>query len=497
MRRADARQGVPALRGRQHPHELFRGQGANRPHRCRARGDGPAARPTGERADPQLPRGHRRDVCDLARRGCLCARQFRFSRRAAVLPAQPHRAVRVYHRQLVCSGAVGDCRRNLKPATCRHHSLSPPTAPSRARAPDFAPRFALSDFAALRGHSGPVPHVPRGPLDIANIVYPSGTTGPSKGVLQPFRWMNHYTYPLRATTTSADVLYCDLPLYHVSGAFSLLSRALWRGTPGGLWDRFSPTRFWERIEDCGASSCILLDVMIPWLMNAAPRPGDRAHTLNKVHMQPLPVNHNEVARRFGIDFVSCGFGQTESGSGFACLIDELGDQTGTPPALWKGRSKAEYRASCQASGRLLVDGNQPLPKGFMGRANPVLDVAILDEDDTHVPPGAAGQLAFRPRFPVLLLQEYLRKPQVTVKAQRNCWFHTGDACRQIAEAPDTYAFVDRMGGLCRVRGENVSSFDVEALLARQPGVRAVAAVPIPAQVGDEDEIAVFIEVGGG
>lgn len=368
---------------------------------------------------------------------------------------------------------------------------------SAGPAPDFDPRFALSDFAALRGHSGPVPHVPRGPLDIANIVYTSGTTGPSKGVLQPFRWMNHYTYPLRATTTSADVLYCDLPLYHVGGAFALVARALWQGNTVGLWDRFSPTRFWERIEDCGASSCILLDVMIPWLMNAAPRPGDRANTLNKVHMQPLPVNHNEVARRFGIDFVSCGFGQTESGSGFACVIDELGDQTGTPAALWKGRSKAEYRASCQASGRLLVDDNQPLPKGFMGRANPVLEVAILDEDDNHVPPGTVGQLAFRPRFPGLLLQEYLRKPQVTVKAQRNCWFHTGDACRQIAEAPDTYAFVDRMGGLCRVRGENVSSFDVEALLARQPGVRAVAAVPIPAQVGDEDEIAVFIEVTSG
>lgn len=370
-------------------------------------------------------------------------------------------------------------------ATDHDHSAEP--------LPGFGAQFTLTDFAALRRHAGPVPHIARGPFDVANIVYTSGTTGPSKGVLQPFRWMNHYSYPQRAATTSDDVLYCDLPLYHVGGAFAIVTRAVWHGNTVGLWDRFSPTRFWDRIEECGASCCILLDVMIPWLMKAEARPGDRANTLNKVHMQPLPASHNEVARRFGFDFVTCGFGQTESGSGFACTIDELGDATGTPAALWKGQSKAEYRASCEATGRLVVDGNQTLPKGFMGRANPVLEVAILDEDDNQVPPGTIGQLAFRPRFPGLMLLEYFRKPEVTVKVHRNCWFHTGDACRQLAEAPDTYAFVDRMGGFFRVRGENVSSFEVEALVALHPGVRAVAAVPMPAQVGDEDDIAVFIE----
>ena len=357
----------------------------------------------------------------------------------------------------------------------------------------FDPRFTLDDFGALRRHEGAVPDVPRGPFDVANIVYTSGTTGPSKGVLQPFRWMNHYSYSLRSATTSDDVLYCDLPLYHVGGAFALVTRALWRGNTVGLWDRFSPTRFWDRIEECGASCCILLDVMIPWLMKAEPRASDRANTLNKVHMQPLPASHNAVARRFGLDFVSCGFGQTESGSGFACTIDELGDEMGAPAALWKGLSKADYRAACETAGRLVVDGNQTLPKGFMGRANPILEVAILDEDDNKVPPGTIGQLAFRPRFPGLLLLEYFRKPEVTVKVHRNCWFHTGDACRQLAEAPDTYAFVDRMGGFFRVRGENVSSFEVEALIALHPGVRSVAAVPMPAKVGDEDDIAVFIE----
>jgi crotonobetaine/carnitine-CoA ligase len=45
-----------------------------------------------------------------------------------------------------------------------------------------------------------------------------------------------------------------------------------------------------------------------------------------------------------------------------------------------------------------------------------------------------------------------------------------------------------------VRGENVSSFEVEALIASHDRIRAVAAVPIPARIGDEEDIAVFIEL---
>jgi Acyl-CoA synthetases (AMP-forming)/AMP-acid ligases II len=104
---------------------------------------------------------------------------------------------------------------------------------------------------------------------------------------------------------------------------------------------------------------------------------------------------------------------------------------------------------------------------------------------TVLPPGQVGQLAFRPRFPGLLLQEYFRKPEATIKVFRTCWFHTGDACKQLDDGSGLYCFVDRMGGFFRVRGENVSSFEVEALIASHAKVRAAAAVPIPAKVGSE------------
>jgi crotonobetaine/carnitine-CoA ligase len=331
-----------------------------------------------------------------------------------------------------------------------------------------------------------------GPFDPATIIYTSGTTGPAKGVLLPFRWINQYAFAGRGQWTSEDVVYCDLPMYHVGGAYALLVKAVWKGNTVGLWNRFSPSEFWSRIEECGASAGILLDVMIPWLMSSPPSSGDRNNSLNKVHMQPLPANHHEVAKRFGFDFVTCGFGQTESGAGFMAIIDEFGDQTGTPPARYKGLSKEEIRTSAEASGRLVVSGSKPLPPGFMGRPSPLVDVAILDEDDNRLPPGSVGQLAFRPRFPGLLLQQYLNKPEATLKAWRNLWFHTGDAV--VEESDGNFRFVDRMGGYFRVRGENVSSYEVESLLVDHPDVRAVAAVPIPAKEGNEDDIAVFLEL---
>lgn len=351
----------------------------------------------------------------------------------------------------------------------------------------------ILSFEDLCACQSPPPRIARGPFDLANIVYTSGTTGPSKGVLQNFRWINQYTYFLRAITCGDDVIYCDLPMYHVGGAFALLGRAVWQGNTVGLWDRFSPTKFWDRIEECGATYAILLDVMTPWLLGAPPSDRDRANTLALAHMQPLPPNHNEVARRFGINFITAGFGQTESGNPFVGAIDELGDEEGVPEAMRRGRSKAEFRALCAKMGVLMVDGREKLPVGFMGRPSPLLEVAILDEDDNKCKPGAIGQLGIRPRFPGLILQEYFKKPEATLKTFRNLWFHTGDACVETTDGSGVFRFIDRMGGFFRVRGENVSSFEVEALISRHPKVQATAALPIPAAVGSEDDIVAFVQ----
>lgn len=353
----------------------------------------------------------------------------------------------------------------------------------------------VGELAQVLADAGVPVAVPRVYSDLANIIYTSGTTGPAKGVLQSFRWMNQYSLVMRSMNGPDDVIYCDLPLYHVGGAFFMITRAVWNGNTVGLWDKFSPNTFWDRIARTGCSTAVLVDVMIPWLMSAAPRASDGENTLNKVHMQPLPLNHHAVAQRFGIDFISCGFGQTETGMGCAALIDEWGDGQGTPQALWRGPSKVEVRAAMSAFGLPVIRGDQPLSKGFMGLPSPLLDAAVLDPEDNQVADGELGQLAFRPRFPSLILQSYFNKPDTTIRTLRNCWFHTGDACYRGKDG--LWYFVDRMGGFFRVRGENVSSYQVEDLINSHPKVRATAAIPVPADQGDEEDVAVFVELKEG
>ncbi len=349
------------------------------------------------------------------------------------------------------------------------------------------PRYPFEDL--LKGETSN-PGIDIQYYDTANIIYTSGTTGPAKGVVHSHRWMNQYTFNLRKFCNQDDVVYNDLPLYHVGGAFANLIRGAWLGCTVALWDKFSPTDFWRRIKVSGASTAILLDVMIPWLMSAKETPDDRNNTLNKVHMQPLPQYHHQVAKRFGIDYVSCGYGQTEAGNGFVGIFDELDEGEGTPPELYKGYSKEELKAIAAKYGYPILSGKENMKKGFMGKCELLLEATILNEHDEECGPGEFGQLAFRPKFPYSILNEYFGKPEATLKEFRNLWFHTGDGCYKDEEG--YFYFVDRMGGFIRTRGENISSYQIEDIVNSHPKVDMCAALPIPAEVGDEDDVVVYV-----
>jgi carnitine-CoA ligase len=230
--------------------------------------------------------------------------------------------------------------------------------------------------------------------------------------------------------------------------------------------------------------------MIPWLDKAPESPDDRRNTLNKAHMQPLPLHHARFARRFGIDHVTAGFGQTESGAPLGVLIEETDPGEGTPSDLYRGRSHAELAELADEWGVPRVGAAQAGRKGLMGRPSIFFDVTVRDERDQECPPERPGHLAIRPRLPALLLESYLNKPEATLTATRNLWFHTGDAA--LLGEDGMFYFVDRLGDRIRVRGENLSSFPVEDMLNQHPAIQMCAAFPIPSAEGDEDDIVAYV-----
>jgi crotonobetaine/carnitine-CoA ligase len=116
-------------------------------------------------------------------------------------------------------------------------------------------------------------------------------------------------------------------------------------------------------------------------------------------------------------------------------------------------------------------------------------VRLVDDADYDVPVGVTGQLVARADVPWTTGQGYLGDAGATAAAFRNGWFHTGDLLRQ--DADGRYFFVDRLTDSIRVRGENVSSFEVEAEVNEHPSVAESAAVAVPAKYG-EDDIKVFV-----
>ncbi len=90
----------------------------------------------------------------------------------------------------------------------------------------------------------------------------------------------------------------------------------------------------------------------------------------------------------------------------------------------------------------------------------------------------------RPLKPNIMFQGYWRRPEDTQKIMRNMWLHTGD----IGKFDDDgfFYFVDRKKDYLRRRGENISSFEMEAAFLGHEGIEEVAVHAVPSPVGEDD-----------
>lgn len=355
-------------------------------------------------------------------------------------------------------------------------------------APELDSDFEFESFSEFKTGSTDKPDVKQNWSDEASIVYTSGTTGKPKGVVLPHRWIfANYTLVFGQVLNSDDVIHTTLPLYHVGGAYADLTAGLVSGSEVAIWDRFSPHDFWDRIEKYGATKTILLSVMMPWLLKQPEQEDDHHNTLKMVHMQPLPDNYDELANRFGFDIVTAGFGQTESGNPLAGVIHANPD--GTPDEVMAGIRPDEIISVAEELGIPVVD--EISEDRYMGHPVYFMEASILGEDDEHLPPGETGELAFRPKRPGLVLKEYYNKPEKTVEAWRNLWFHTGDAAYR--DADGNFYFVDRIGDVIRRRGENISSMQIQDAINAHDSVDQAAVFPVPAPEGGEDNVGAAIQ----
>jgi crotonobetaine/carnitine-CoA ligase len=282
--------------------------------------------------------------------------------------------------------------------------------------------------------------------DTAAILYTSGTTGPSKGVIIP--WAQAYQtatgmYDLEDFDEN-DAWYSPFPLFHASGKLALYATAIFGGR-FVLRGYFKTDEFWDDIDRFECSIFMVIGATPAFIWNLPPSPDDRNHPLKYTLMAPMPDDPDAFVERYGWRLCTV-FNMTEISS--------------------------PVRSSWERG-----------PKGSAGRIRPGYQVRIVDEHDEEVPPGVLGEIAVRSDDPWVLMAGYWKNPEATVKAWRNYWFHTGDAGRYDEEG--WYYYVDRLKDAIRVSGENVSSMEVEAVVLDSPDVIEAAAVGVPSEFGEE------------
>lgn len=292
--------------------------------------------------------------------------------------------------------------------------------------------------------------------DLHFILYTSGTTGPSKGVMCPhsqghavgYYVAKHYGYD------DSDVMYTCLPLFHANALWYTSYAALWAEATLAVAPRFSASQFWDDILSTGATQFNTLGAMANIILKIPPSDAERSHCLRQSMMVPVSQEvHQAFTARFHL------------------TVTSLYAMTETFPVT------------------MYVPGDPPEKIGSAGKTRGYAEIRVFDDDDCALPPGEVGEIVVRPTEPGIMMAGYYKMPDATVKEMRNLWFHTGD--RGYLDADGYLYFVDRKKEAIRRRGENISAYEVEMLVARHPKVLEVAAVPVPSEF-TEDEVMVYI-----
>lgn len=287
------------------------------------------------------------------------------------------------------------------------------------------------------------------------VIFTSGTTGPSKGVLCPYLQMVTVGKGSYGYMTEDDCILIDLPMFHVGGVSPAMA-AITNCATMALYDGFSTSEFWTRVKDSQATTTSgLIGSMAAFLAKAPKQSNEQDNTLRLLTCM-LNEQAIQVAERYDISLCS-GFNMSELSVPLVTEVD-----CGIAGSCGKPRTGCECR--------------------------------VVDEHDYECAPGEIGELIVRTDQPWETSLGYLNRPDATAAAWRNGWFHTGDLVQK--DADGNFFFVDRLKDAVRRRGENVSSLEVESEVLGYPAVAEAAVVGMASDLGDEDILVAVVAKPG-
>ncbi len=308
--------------------------------------------------------------------------------------------------------------------------------------------------------------------DLCILVYTSGTTGlPKAARLTHLRTKSMMcSFIGLCDVKSRDRVYVPLPLYHSTGGICGVGAALLTGASLVLRDKFSATAFWSDVKTHGVTMIVYIGELCRYLINSPKHPDETGHDIRTGFGNGLrPDIWTEFRERFEIPNLVEFYGSTEGNVTLASF-------DGTVGAVGRIPGWLKHRFSHIAFVKFDVESEMPVrdADGFCIRT---------ETDEAGEALGRIGDSA-RERFEGYQDEdETSRKVLRDVFEQGDMWFRTGDLMKM--DEHGYIYFVDRIGDTFRWKGENVSTNEVSAILAKAPGIATanVYGVAVPGTDG--------------
>ncbi|KAK4385562.1 4-coumarate--CoA ligase-like 7 [Sesamum angolense] len=311
-----------------------------------------------------------------------------------------------------------------------------------------------------------IPGVKPTQSDVAAILYSSGTTGTSKGVvLTHANFISVITllkWSVDVSKAHDDVFLCFIPLFHIYGLVFFGLGLFCSGTTTVLMQRFDFRAMLEAIHNHKVSNIPAVPPVILGLVKYNGG-GYNLSSLRRVGSGAAPLS-KEVADAFRVKFpwveLRPGYGLTESCGAATFFV-----------------SNQEAKARPGSSARLV----------------PCFTAKVVDfETGLALPPNREGELWLKSPT---VMKEYLGNAEATAATfDSDGWLKTGDLCYFDDEG---YIYiVDRIKELIKHNGYQVAPAELEAILTGHPQILDAAVIPAEDEAAGQIPIAYVVRAAG-